>query len=835
MNSPTTMPPPLPEQGAWRANSSGQTRPSPAAPSDRSVCFHCASPVPSRAAFASDDGKRFCCPGCQAAYDIIRGLGVDAYYRYRRSSGPKVAAPDASALEAYDDLAVSRTFVREKGGTSRTHLHIEGIDCPACLWLIEQRASRLPGVTCCRALASGESVAVEWDASQTRLSEILRGIAALGFPARPFSDEHRRELDSRRRLVSTERLIFAVLIGMGVMHFAFAVYLSGDAQVGSPWPLWVWVGNMASAVATAALLAYPGQPFFLGAWREWRARWPGMNTLVAVGASAAFAGSLVNTIRGAGHVYFDAVAMLIPALLVSQALVLYARERALSPLDRLRCVIPQLFVRRRAGDERHVLADALQPGDAVRVPANVVFPTDCELDSDVAWIDQAVISGESQAVTRRRGERIMAGAKNGDADVWVTVTHSAEASTVQKIQRIAARALQERVPADGLAEQVTHWLVPGLIVTALVVGVVWLSIEPARALEVTLAVMVVTCPCALGLAAPSVRMLWFTQALRLGVLPTQLDRMGKLAAARVVAFDKTGTLTEGRPQLVSTQTEGGWSRDDALAVAASLAVCSDHPMVRPLRVFKRAGVDAAAVSIETGVGVRATVNGENWFLGKPGAPTHADAEQGDATRSAPSGVPGTIELRGSRGRSARFAVLDAVRPEANGVIAALRALGAHRCAVLSGDREDAVAAAASAAGVEEWKADLLPQQKLEWVRQVQQKGQTVAYVADGVNDLPALGAADVAISMFGGSPAAQKQADFLLLDGGLGALPKAWELARRAGSILHQNVFWAVGYNLVAIPVAAAGLLTPWLAAAGMALSSAIVVGNALRLRRRNV
>jgi Cu2+-exporting ATPase len=787
--------------------------------------------VPSRAAFASDDGKRFCCPGCQAAYDLIRGLGVDAYYRYRRSSGPRVAAPDASALEAYDDSAISRAFVREAGGISRTHLHIEGIDCPACLWLVEQRASRLPGVTRCRALASGESVAVEWDASQTRLSEILRGIAALGFPARPFSDEHRRELDSRRRLVSAERLIFAVLVGMGVMHFAFAVYLSGDVQAGSPWPLWVWVGNMASAVATAALLAYPGQPFFLGAWREWRARWPGMNTLVAVGASAAFAGSLVNTIRGEGHVYFDAVAMLIPALLVSQALVLYARERALSPLDRLRCVVPQLFLRRRAGDERRVLADALQPGDAVLVPANVVFPADCELDSDTAWIDQAVISGESQAVVRRRGERIMAGAKNGDADVWVTVTHTAEASTVQTIQRIAARALQERAPTDGLAEQVTHWLVPGLLFTALVVGVVWLLIEPARALEVTLAVMVVTCPCALGLAAPSVRMLWFTQALRLGVLPTRLDRMGKLAAARVVVFDKTGTLTEGRPQLVSTNTEGGWSQDDALAVAAALAVCSDHPMVRPLRVFKRAGVDAAGVSIETGVGVKGTVNGEDWFLGKPGAPTRADAGQADAP---PGAVPGTVELRGSRGRSARFAVLDAVRPEARGVIAALRALGAQSFVVLSGDREDAVAAAASAAGIEEWKADLLPQQKLEWVRQVQQTGQAVAYVADGVNDLPALGAADVAISMFGGSPAAQKQADFLLLDGGLGALPKAWALARRARSILHQNVFWAVGYNVIAIPVAAAGLLTPWLAAAGMALSSAIVVGNALRLRRRD-
>lgn len=823
---------PLPEQATWQSSNASPAGFSSGAPCEQGVCFHCATPLQPRTDFASGDGKRFCCPGCRAAYDVIQSLGIDVYYRSRRGSSPKAAAPDASAFEVYDDPDVARACVHEEGGMSRTHLHIDGIDCPACLWLVEQRASRLPGVTHCHALASGDSIAVEWDAGRTRLSEILAAIAALGFPPRPFSDEHRRELDRRRGFMSIERLLFAVLIGMGVMHFAFAVYLSGDVLADGRWPLWVWIGNVCSALATAALLAYPGQPFFLGAWREWRARWPGMNTLVVVGACGAFAGSVVNTLRGAGHVYFDAVAMLIPGLLVSQALALYARDRALSPLDKLRCVVPQWFLRKRHGDdEGRVLADALQRGDVVRVPANAVFPTDGELDSDAAWIDQAVINGESQPVRRERGERIPGGAKNGDADVWVTVTQPAAASTAQKIQEIAARALQERAPADGVAERVTHWIVPGLLATAAVVGAAWLVVDPARAFDVTLAVLVVTCPCALGLAAPTVRMLWFTRTLRAGVLPTGFDRMESLAAARVVAFDKTGTLTEGRPRLMSTQIEGGLSRDDALAIAAALAVCSDHPMARPLQAFKRTGVDASGVAIETAVGVSGSVNGEDWFLGKADAVRHADTECGRASGKEPDTVQGTMELRGSRGRSATFVVLDTVRPEAASVVAALRSLGAHRFAVLSGDREAPVATTARAAGIDEWQADLSPQQKQDWVKDVQRTGQAVAVVADGVNDLPALGAADVAISILDGSPAAQKQADFLLLENGLGSIPKALSLAQRARSILHQNMVWAVGYNVVAIPVAAAGLITPWLAAAGMALSSAIVVGNALRLR----
>jgi Cu2+-exporting ATPase len=306
--------------------------------------------------------------------------------------------------------------------------------------------------------------------------------------------------------------------------------------------------------------------------------------------------------------------------------------------------------------------------------------------------------------------------------------------------------------------------------------------------------------------------------------------MTGLGAAGVVAFDKTGTLTDGHPQLVSTQTEGGWSRDEALAIAAALAVVSDHPMARPLRVYKRADVDASEVAIDTGAGVHGTVVGEDWFLGKPAADAQVDPAV--TAPGAPARVPGMIELRGSQGRRARFVVLDTVRAEVNGVVSQLRALGVRRMAVVSGDREDAVAAAARAAGIAEWHANVSPQQKLAWIKAVQRTGNGVAYVADGVNDLPALGAADVAISVFGGSPAAQRQADFLLLDGGLRALPDAWKLAARARSILHQNVFWAVAYNAVAIPVAAAGLLTPWLAAAGMALSSAFVVVNALRLRR---
>lgn len=823
------MPPPAIAQPGWRVSSAAAADGATAvnAAIEPAVCFHCATPLPASGACIAGDGRRFCCPGCRAAYDTIVGLGIDAYYRYRTAHAPRASTADAATLALYDDPEVAQTVVTHEDGVAKTQLHLEGVDCPACLWLIDARVGRLPGVKACRTHPGGESISVEWDEGATRLSQILAGINALGFTARPFSDAHRRELDAERRHVSTERLLFAVLVGMGVMHFAFAVYLSGDVVAGEPWPLWVRVGQLTSALAAAALLAYPGQRFFVGAWREWRMRWPGMNVLVVLGATGAFAGSLVNTLRGAGHVYFDAVAMLIPALLLTQALVHHARERALAPLDRLRRVMPEPYLRRNREGEARVLAGALLPGDAVCIPPDAVFPADCELDADSAWIDEAVVSGESQAVLRRRGERVMAGAKNGDAAAWVTLTHAAADSTVARIERMADAALAARAPADDVAERLVRALVPVLLATALATAVAWLVVDPARALEVTLAVLVVTCPCALGLAAPTVRRLWFSRALGMGVLPARLDRMEALAAADVIVFDKTGTLTEGRPQLVSVAAEG-LSRDDALAIAAALVACSDHPIVRPLREHRRAGVDATNASVEAGVGVAGRIAGEAWFLGKP----EASASPDDVVGHVNGHVPGLVELRGSRGRRARFVVRDALRPEAIDVVAALR--GDARVALLSGDREQAVRIAASAAGIDAWHADSSPAQKLAWVRNEQRAGHVVAYVADGVNDLPALGAADVSISMFGGSTAAQKQADFLLLDGGLAALPDALTLARRARTILRQNLAWAVGYNVVAIPVAAAGLLTPWLAAAGMAASSAIVVANALRLRARD-
>jgi Cu2+-exporting ATPase len=824
------MPGPAVAQPEWRVSSAAAAAgagASAAAAIEPAVCFHCATPLPDAGACAADDGRRFCCPGCRAAYDTIVGLGIDAYYRYRTASAPRASTCDAATLALYDDPDVSQTVVTRNAGIAKTQLHLDGIDCPACLWLVDARVGRLPGVTRCRTHPGGESISVEWAEGETHLSEILAGVDALGFTARPFSDAHRRELDGERRHVSAERLLFAVLVGMGVMHFTLAVYLSGEVVAGEPWPLWVRVGHLTSALATAALLAYPGQRFFAGAWREWRMRWPGMNTLVVLGATGAFAGSLVNTLAGEGHVYFDAVAMLIPALLLTQALVHRARERALAPLDRLRRVVPEPYLRRNRDGEARVLAGALLPGDVVCIPPGAVFPADCELDADTAWVDEAVVSGESRAVLRRRGERIMAGAKNGDADVWVKVTHAAVESTVARIERMAEAALAARTPADDFAERLVRGLVPVLLATALVTALVWLAIEPARALEVTLAILVVTCPCALGLAAPTVRMLWFSRALSLGVLPTRLDRMEPLADANVIAFDKTGTLTEGRPQLISVASEG-LSRDDGLAIAAALATCSDHPMVRPLRDFKRDGTDAADVSIEAGVGVTARVDGESWFLGKPDAATDLEPADGAAAQTR-GDVPGLVELRGSFGQHVHFVVHDALRPEAIEVVAALR--GNARLALLSGDRERAVRIAARAAGIDDWHADCSPAQKLAWVRKEQGAGHVVAYVADGVNDLPALGAANVSVSMFGGSTAAQKQADFLLLDGGLAALPGALTLARRARTILRQNLLWAVGYNVVAIPVAAAGFVTPWLAAAGMAASSAIVVANALRLR----
>ena len=790
-------------------------------------CHHCGDTLPDSPPRAEIDGvtRAFCCTGCAAAAAWIRDAGLGAYYRLRSADGARVDT-DTADLAAWDrDDVQSGHVVDIEGGRAITVV-VDGMRCAACAWLIDRALAAEPGVKSAGANAVTGRVRLAWDPARTRLSTLLARLHALGYRAHLAGGDAVESARRRERNRFIARLGVALLGALQAMMYAEALYLDTANEMSPAMrDLFRWIAFLVST----PVVFFSGWPFLAGMARELRARAPAMDTLVGGSVLLAYFASLVQTLRGADVVWYDAAVMFVLFLLVARFLEASARQRATAQLDRLARARPALAWRALGERREQVAVSALAVGDELLVAAGDAVAADGVLLDDAAF-DESLLTGESQPVHRRAGDVAYAGSLCRDASARLRVTRTGVDTRLAQLVRLVEAAQAQRPRLARVADRVASRFVVALIAIALAVFAAWWALAgPERAFEIALAVLVVSCPCALSLAVPAALASAHAALARRGVLVLGDGALEALARVDTVVFDKTGTLTRGEPVLVATSlteaaTMAGLDADAVRALAAALERGSTHPLAR---AFGEApGAPEGAVRTFPGLGLEGAIGGVLHRLGRASF-VHArggdDGDDDDAILLARDGVV-----------LARFVVADAPRADAAATVGDLRDDGLD-VRILSGDGPAAVAVLARSLGVDAQAARQSPDDKLAAVRALQAIGRRVLMVGDGLNDAPVLAGADVSIAIAGGADLAQRAASLVVVADALGRVPEARRLARRARTIVAQNLGWATLYNLVALPFAALGHVGPGLAALGMAASSLAVTLNALRLGRAEV
>lgn len=788
-------------------------------------CFHCGEPLPVTPSHVKIDGESqaFCCDGCAGAAQWIRDARLSDYYRLRSENAGKVDV-DGVDFVLWDRDDLMRDHIRNIDGDREITVLSDGMRCAACAWLIDRALRRETGVIDAGANAVTGRIRIRWNPARTKLSTLLRRVASLGY--HPFlsggeAREEARRVERNRWLI---RLGVAGLGAMQAMMFAEALYLDTRGEMSmATRDFFRWV----TILVSSPVVFYSGWPFIAGMLHELRGRRLGMDTLIASATLLAYGASIIETIRGGPHVWFDAAVMFVFLLLAARMLEQRARNIASAQVDALARARPALATRELAdGSREAVPLAALEVGDIACMAAGDAVPADGVLLDTHASFEEALLTGESSHVSKHAGDSVFAGTICRERPARISVREVGVNTRLSQLARLVEQAQSHRPPLARLADRIASHFVAALALIAIAVYIVWRTIDPSRAFEVTLALLVVSCPCALSLAIPTALSVAHGALARLGVLAMRPDALETLAAVTDVVFDKTGTLSDGRPLLAEVETFHGFDRAEILRIAAALERDSGHPLARAFD-----GVDDALIAADVrsvpGFGIEGIVDGVRWRLGRAvfvGATFDGANDRDDQSE---------LWLGDGVRAIARLGIRESTRSHAYDAVVALRELGL-RLHLSSGDGAEAVARIASALGIDDVHSRQIPEHKLAFVRRLQNDGRCVAMVGDGLNDAPVLAGADVSFAMADGAALAQRAADLVIAHPSLQRIPETIALARRTRRVIRQNLAWALGYNLLALPLAAAGLVTPWMAALGMALSSLTVTLNALRLTRQS-
>ncbi|BBF85373.1 type cbb3 cytochrome oxidase biogenesis protein CcoI [Aquitalea magnusonii] len=805
-------------------------------------CFHCGLPIPESVDFPvryREQTEATCCAGCQAVAQTIIDSGLAEYYAHRTQGARQAEALPADILQQirlYDSEELQKSFVHQHDENSReAALILEGISCAACVWLNEQHIRQLPGVLSVDINYTNHRARVCWDNSRIRLSQILEAISAIGYRAHPYDAERQEALAQKQRKQAISRLWAAGLSMMQVMMYAVPIYLAPDGDID---PDFLWLLHWASLILTLPVMLYSAVPFYQNTWRDLKAGRVGMDTPVTIGIFTAFFASLWALIHKIPHgVYFDSVSMFVFLLLGGRYLEGIARRKAGEATESLVKLIPA-FAHRAANwpDSRETVEATvamLNPGDVILVKPGETIPGDGVVLDGSSAANESLISGESKPVAKGVGDSVIAGSVNTSSPLYIEISQTGQQTRLASIVRLLDKALAEKPRLAVAADRFASWFVALLLLAAAGSYLAWHFIEPARALWIMVAVLVVSCPCALSLATPAALTAATGHLAALGLLTTRGHALETLARVSDVVFDKTGTLTHGDMRLRAQMQLGGQTAAQSLAIAAALEQASEHPVAHAIRLAAADLACPASARLDSvaGKGVEGEIDGMAWRLGS--------LEFINQWLDAPLALPDDwhadctlVVLANQQSAQAVFAVGDTVRADAADMVRQLQQHGSS-VHLLSGDGASAVQSLAGSLGIADWHARATPEDKLAFVGQLQQAGKRVLMVGDGINDAPVLARADVSLAMGGGTDVARASGDMVLMGDQLALIPYALTLSRKALGVIRQNLWWAAGYNLLALPLAMSGHLTPWLASLGMAASSLIVVSNALRLVKR--
>ncbi len=750
--------------------------------------------------------------------------------------------------EAWVDLTAEEAFLRLSGGVdlkevlrrvgeagyepvvARAEIPIKGMTCAACVARVERAIRALPGVVSVRVDLATERAYVEYLPGSLSLPRIRAAIREAGYEAlEPETKETQEENPYRKDLLLA--LPFALLTFLLAM---------GPMLLPLPHP-----PPLLQALAALPVL-WAGRRFFRAALMEARHLAPGMSTLVALGTGSAYLYSFLVLLapgvfpEEARHLYFEAGAVILALVLLGKYLETEAKGRASEAIKRLLALRPKTARLVREGEEKEIPAEALIPGDLVRVLPGERIPADGVVVEGESHIDESMLTGEPLPKPKGPGAKVVGGTVNGEGVILVRVEAVGEGTVLAQMARMVAEAQAHKPPVQALADRIAGVFVPIVLLIALLTFLLWLLLGPglSYAFTAALAVLLIACPCALGLATPAALAVGLGRAAQEGLLFRKGQALEALARAEVVALDKTGTLTLGRPSLKEI-LPFGIEKEEALRLAAGLEAGSNHPIARAV-LEAAEGLDlpqAQGIRALPGEGVEGVVEGRRLYLGNQSLMARLGVALPQEALALAQGGKTPFYLAQGHRLLAAFAVYDPPKPEAREAIALLKAQGL-RLLLITGDSPEAAHTLAQAVGMEEVQAGLTPEGKREAVQTLQAQGHRVAFVGDGINDAPVLAQADVGIALGTGTEIALEAGEVILMRPDLRGVPWAFGFARRVLRTVYQNFFWAFAYNVILIPVAAGALypftgllLNPMLAAGAMSLSSLFVVGNALRLR----
>lgn len=819
--STATLDLPIPPDEAARRASPG---------AHRVACAHCGLPVP---AGCIDDsaGEQFCCEGCRTVYRVIHGCGLERFYRLRDRSGWTAAASRATGQRyaEYDDAAFLSAYARPgPDGTWSIELLLEGVHCGACVWLVEKLPRLVHGVVEARLNLRRSRVHIVWDPSLVHLSAIARALDSLGYPphpARATAAEALRRADDRRLLV---RLAIAGAAAGNAMLLAIALYAGAAAGME---PAYEALLRGASAVVGLIAVAWPGSLFFRGAWAALRTRTPNIDVPIALGLGVGAVSGLINTVRFSGEIYFDSLTMLVFLLLVARWIQGRQQRQAADAVELLFTLTPTRARRLRDGDVEEVAIGSLRPGDVVEIRAQESVPVDGQVLEGESLVDQTLLTGESHPVAAAAGDRVHAGAVSLTGRLCVRVEAAGEATRVGQLMRLVEDALRHKAPIVHLMNRVAGRFIVAVVLLACATLAMWLWLDPNRAAEHTIALLIVACPCALGLATPLALAVGVGRAAQRGILIKGGAALEQLARTGTILLDKTGTVTCGRMSLVRWH-----GPEEVKSLVAAVEARASHPIARALCAALT--TDAAPIAeqvVQSPGGIagvvagRSVMVGSQAFLRAAAVPEPGWVHDFLATAAGESLTPVLVAVEGEVAAAA--ALGDELQPEAARCIASLRASG-WRVGLLSGDHPALVGRVARRLGVDaaEHQGGLSPEEKRAIVES-RARDQTVVMVGDGVNDAASLAAAHVGIAVCGGAEASLAAADVYLSRPGLGSLLELMGAARRTLRVIHRCLAASLVYNCAGVGLAMAGLITPLLAALLMPISSLTVVGLAVGVR----
>jgi Cu2+-exporting ATPase len=813
------------------APASNRTEPADMRP-DRATaagnCDFCGEALASRQTVTRPVGGRprhYCCLGCAFIAEQLASLppagsrGTDAPAQTGRPAGAGMAA-------------------------ATTRIDIGGMVCAACAVLLEHRLRSMPGVRSAHVDFVAQRAQIVFEPSRTDRNALAATIVRTGYRV-PRADDPRGAQRAAR--VELLRVLLAWLAMMQVMMLAAPSYLAAPGQIA---PGIEQMLRIAQCVLCAPVVFFCAAPFWRAALSQLRVRRIGMDVPVALGLAAAAAASFWATATRQGAVYFDSVTMFVALLLAVRWWQLRAMARATAQVDaaarQSRMTANRLRANSTGAAYDTIAAEQLRAGDRIVVPAGEAIPADARIAEGSTSVSQAWLTGESAALPKMEGDMVLAGSLNVGQPFVAVVTRAGDASSLAVLQQLIVDAAGRRPPAAVFANRIASGFALGVLALAGLTLASWLLVDPARAVGAAISVLVVTCPCALSLAAPLAAAIAQARLARDGILLLRTSALEALAGVDTVAFDKTGTLTEHCPRLLRLDVLGRLGQDDCLAIAAAIEAHSHHPFAMALAAAAReralALPPALCIAENAGVGIEGIVAGQRFRLGRAGYalalardPLAGAAALATLREDRRTAEGSQVVLAGVDGPLALLAFGETLRADAPALLQALAGSG-KRLLVLSGDQAPAVERLArqlhAAAGATlEYFADRSPEGKRAVLEDLQRQGQRVAMVGDGMNDAPVIAQADASIALASGSRLAQVRADVIIPGTQLAQVHRVFALARRTLAVTRQNLWWALAYNLVMVPLAALGLLAPWIAAGGMAASAGLVLANSLRLR----